>query len=129
MSGTTIELKEKMKMLSISEMAKVLDDFLLDAENEELSYKEFLDKLIQHELFKREEKQRDKRFKWAAFPEHKTLETFNLSEQQSLSKKQLQQLKELLRIEKKFNLILLGPAGVGKTHLSIGLGIKAIQHG
>lgn len=126
---TTADLKEQMKTLKISEIAKSLDDFLLEAEAKELSYQEFLHKLIQYELKKREEKQRNKWLKWAAFPEYKTLESFNIAEQQSLSKKQLQHLKELLWVEKVYNLLLLGPPGVGKTHLSLGLGIEAINRG
>ncbi|MGI5852463.1 MAG: IS21-like element helper ATPase IstB [Peptococcales bacterium] len=129
MPETTAKLKEKMKTLKVSEMAKVLDDFLLEAETKELSYQVFLDKLTDYEILKREEKQRDKWLKWAAFPEYKTLESFNLAEQQSLSKRQLEQLKELLWVEKMYNLLLLGPPGVGKTLLSIGLGIEAINHG
>jgi len=116
-------------MLNISEAAMILDDFLIDAETKELSYQEFLHRLILHELRKREEKHREKRLKWAAFPEYKDLDSFNLAEQQSLSKKQLQQLKELLWVEQAYNLILLGPPGVGKTHLAIGLGIEAIHRG
>ena len=129
MLGATTKLKEQMMTLKISEMAKVLDEFLLEAETKELSYKEFLQKLIKHELLKREKKQREKWLKWAAFPEYKTLDEFNLAEQQSLSKKQLQQLRELLWVEQVYNLLLLGPPGVGKTFLAIGLGIEAIDRG
>lgn len=64
--------------------------------------------------------------KWACFPYFKTLKEFDLAEQQSLSKKQLKQLSELTWLEQSYNLILLGPPGVGKTHLAAGLGIEAI---
>jgi DNA replication protein DnaC len=129
MLGATTKLKEQMITLRISEMAKALDDFLLEAETKEFSYQEFLHKLVKHELLKREEKQREKWLKWAAFPEYKTLDDFNLAEQQSLSKKQLQQLRELLWVEQVYNLLLLGPPGVGKTFLAIGLGIEAVDRG
>jgi DNA replication protein DnaC len=129
MLGATSELKQQMKALKITEMAKALDDFLLEAEAKELSCQQFLSKLVSYELSKRGEKQRDKWLKWAAFPQYKTLDEFDLAEQQSLSKKQLQHLRELLWVEQVYNLLLLGPPGVGKTFLAIGLGIDAIDKG
>jgi DNA replication protein DnaC len=68
-------------------------------------------------------------YKLASFPECKTLDDFDLSDQESLSKKQLNQLRELIWLEQAYNLIFLGPPGVGKTCLSIGLGMEAINHG
>ena len=128
MPKTTNELKEKMRNLKISETARFLMIFVR-GRNKGASYQEFLHKLVNYELLRREEKQRDKWLKWAAFPEYKTLDKFDLAEQQSLSKKQLQQLKELVWVEKMYNLLLLGPPGVGKTFLAIGLGIEAIHRG
>jgi DNA replication protein DnaC len=57
----------------------------------------------------RQEKQLAKRYRWALLPEIKTLDEFNLEEQQSLSKRQLNQLRELLWLEQNYNLIFLGP--------------------
>lgn len=113
MPGATVELKQQMNTLNISEAAKVLDDVLREAETKEVTYREFLNQLLKYELKKREERQLEKRLKWATFPEYKPLEAFNLAEQQSLSKKQLQQLRELLWIEQAYSLIMLGPPGVG----------------
>lgn len=129
MLEATHGLKEQMRVLKITETAKALDDFLLKAQAKDLSYQQFLSELVSYELLKREEKQRERWLKWAAFPEYKTLDEFNLAEQQSLSKKQLQHLRELLWVEQLYNLLLLGPPGVGKTFLAIGLGIDAIERG
>ena len=59
----------------------------------------------------------------------KTLDEFRLEEQPSLSKRQFEQLRELLWLEQNYNLILLGPPGVGKTHIAIGLGVEALNNG
>jgi DNA replication protein DnaC len=129
MQSTTTQLKQDMKTLKISEAAGMLDELLIKAEKEELTYQDFLHRLITHEIKKREEKQLEKRLKWAAFPEMKTLDEFDIAEQKSLSKKQLNQLREFLWLEQAYNLILLGPPGVGKTCIAIGLAIEAIHKG
>ncbi|PHJ38981.1 hypothetical protein P378_06265 [Desulforamulus profundi] len=77
-----------------------------------------------HEVNTREKRRLEKQLKWAAFPEYKTLETFDVREQRSLSQKQLNQLQELHWLEQAYNLLLLGPPGVGKSHLATGLGIE-----
>ncbi|MGB4302803.1 MAG: ATP-binding protein, partial [Syntrophomonadaceae bacterium] len=118
-----------MKRLKITAAAAVVEERLMDAQVKEPSYQNFLLDLMQYEINRREEKQRLRFYKLASFPEYKTLEDFDLSVQPSLSKKQLNQLKELLWLEQAYNLILLGPPGVGKTMLSIGLGIEAINRG
>lgn len=60
----------------------------------------------------------NRRLKWAKFPYQKTLDDFKVEEQQAISTRQLEQ---------QFNLVLLGPPGVGKTALSIGLGMEAFK--
>src|SRR5699024_9773455 len=93
------------------------------------TYQEFLHELLSHEENNREKKMIEKHLKWAKFPYQKSLDEFDLHEQRSLSSKQLKQLQELTWLEQTFNLVFLGPPGVGKTHLAIGLGLEAIQNG
>ncbi|MER2262841.1 MAG: IS21-like element helper ATPase IstB, partial [Psychrobacillus sp.] len=62
-------------------------------------------------------------------PYQKTLLEFSIEAQNSLSERQLTQLQEINWLEQQYNLILLGPPGVGKTHLAVGLGIEAINKG
>ena len=69
------------------------------------------------------------RTRLARFPFVKSLETFDFSYQPSLDKKQIQTLSSCHFIEHGENVVLLGPPGVGKTHLAVGLGLKAIEHG
>ena len=129
MLGELEQLKDYMTRLHITEAAAVVDELLMDAQVKEPSYQSFLITLMEHEIKRREEKQLSRLYKLASFPECKTLDDFDLDEQESLSKKQLQQLKELLWLEQAYTLILLGPPGVGKTLLSIGLGMEAINRG
>ena len=67
--------------------------------------------------------------KWAEFPQQLTLDLFRLEEQSAIGEKQLNVLKELSWIEENFTLIMMGPSGAGKTHLSTGLGIHAVSQG
>ncbi|NSL53379.1 ATP-binding protein, partial [Calidifontibacillus erzurumensis] len=128
MSQLTIT-QEKLKTLHFSEAALHLPHLVREAEEKEVSYLSFLNRLLDYEKRRREEKQNEKRMKWASFPFYKTLDEFHLEEQQSLSRKQFNQLRELTWIEQLYNIILLGPPGVGKTHLAVGLGLEAIQQG
>lgn len=129
MTAALLTLKQSLSSLHLREAAGIVEELLLTAEKQEWSYRECIQHLLDHEGKRREEKQLAKRFKAAAFPEIKTLAEFNPEESASLSKKQLSQLQELVWLEQAYHILLLGPPGVGKTHLSIGLGVEALQRG
>lgn len=113
----------------MSETSKELPAFLRKAESHSWTYQEFLHELVSYEEKRREEKMIEKHLKWAKFPYHKTLKEFDIKELPSLSERQLKQLQELSWLEESFNLVFLGPPGVGKTHIAIGLGLEAIYKG
>jgi len=129
MNLTITTLQEQFKLLRLSETAIELPTILRKAEQASWTYQEFIEEILKYELGKREEKSIEKRMKWARFPYLKTIKDFDLTEQESISKRQLTQLEELNWLEQQYNLILLGPPGVGKTHLAVGIGIEAIQRG
>ncbi|QDI90778.1 ATP-binding protein [Salicibibacter halophilus] len=129
MTQTLEQLQQQLRSLRLSESAQCLPALVQQAEAEDWTYRMFLHRLASYEQKRRDEKQVEKRLKWAAFPFYKTLESFDLNEQQSLSKKQLNQLQEFTWLDQLYNLILLGPPGVGKTFLATGLGIEAIHQG
>ena len=79
-----------------------------EAEQKSWTYYELLNHLLQYELTKRDEKNKSRRLKWAKFPYQKTLDDYDLSEQKSLTERQMRQLKEMNWLEQQYNLILLG---------------------
>ena len=129
MNRTITELQQEFHQLRLAETAEELPKLLRQAEQSSWTYQEFLEQLTTFELKKREAKSVEKRLKYARFPYLKSLSEFDLEAQQSLTKRQLTQLEELQWLEQHYNLVLLGPPGVGKTFLAVGLGLHVIYKG
>ena len=129
MTTTVQVLQEQLRHLRMTESANELPVLLRNAETKSWTYQEFMQEILKFEVNRREEKNVEKRLKLARFPYHKTLDEFNIEEQESISKRQLNQLRELNWLEQQYNIILLGPPGAGKTHIGIGLGVEAIHKG
>lgn len=127
--STYKELEDILRTLRFTETFENLPNIIKKAEAQSQSYTQFLLDVMSYEQKRRGEKLIERRLKWATFPVYKTLDDFSLKEQPSLKTRQFNQLTDLVWLDQLYNLILLGPSGVGKTHLSIGLGIKAIHEG
>ena len=106
-----------------------LDQFLEAAIKEDLTCLEFMERVLAGEVRFRNEKALATRLRYAQFPYHATLESFDFGFQSSVSKRQVQQLLDFQWIEKAYNILFLGPPGVGKTHLATALGIQAVETG
>ncbi len=122
-------LQEHCQHLRLFKSRERLEALLQDATTTEATYADFLEAVLTEEVSAKAEKNVSMRTHLARFPFVKTLEAFDWSYQPALDKKQLQSLATCRFIETGENVILLGPPGVGKTHLAVGLGVKAIQHG
>src|SRR5262249_36729002 len=106
-----------------------LSGLLEEAAKKDLAYSDFLDDLLQREVAAKHEKHLSMRTSMARFPFHKTLESFDFKFQPSLDGRLVKELSTCRFIEDGENVLLLGPPGVGKTHLAVGLGLKACEHG
>ena len=95
----------------------------------EASFADFLEQLLACELAAREQRKRATLLKLAAMPQVKTLEQFDWKAASGAPKAQIQELAALMFIERAENVVLLGPSGVGKTHLALALGHKAVMAG
>lgn len=118
-----------LQRLRLFKSGERLEALLQDATAKELSYADFLDGVLTEEVAAKTEKNITMRTNLARFPFVKGLDAFDFSYQPSLDKKQLQTLASCHYIEHGENVLLLGPPGVGKTHLAVGLGLTAIAHG
>ena len=92
------------------------------AVEDEASFAEFLERLLAHEAGFRQERCRQTLTRMACFPALKTLEAFDFAFAHGVPKTQILELAALAFVERTENVVLLGPSGVGKTHLAIALG-------
>ena len=96
---------------------------------EGLDHVQFLARLVELELIDRERRMIERRIKAARFPAVKSLDSFDFKAIPSLNKMQVLELARCEWIERRENVIALGPSGTGKTHIALGLGLAACQKG
>lgn len=106
-----------------------LDQTAATAQAEGWTYEQFLETLLEAEVFARDASGARNRIRHAAFPAHKTLEDFDFTAQPAAEKPLILHLAQLAWTQEHMNVCFFGPPGTGKTHLGIGLAIKACQAG
>lgn len=121
-----VSLLKKMKMDHLGDQ---LDSVCEQAAKKDLGYKEFLTEALDVEWKGRHCKGVETRLSFARFPWIKTIEQFDFGFQPSIDRKVVRELAGLSFVERAENVILLGPPGVGKTHLAIALAVKAVEAG
>jgi len=99
------------------------------AASAELSYSDFLERLLNEEAAGRMVRKQSMLTRLAGFPALKTLDDFNFEFAKGIKRGQIDELAGLGFVERTENVVLVGPSGVGKTHLAIALGYRAAQAG
>jgi DNA replication protein DnaC len=124
-----MELSALMAKMRLEHLDAQLDSVCEQAAAKDLDYKDFLAAALSAEWQGRYRRSVESRLKLARFPWIKTLEQFDFDFQPSLDRKQVRELSGLSFVERGGNVVILGPPGVGKTHLAVGLGVNAVEAG
>lgn len=120
-------LQTQLKRLALFTIAQIIDAEAIKAAKSELSYTAFVTRLVDEEIAAKTDRSVSIRVSKARFPILRPLETFDFSFQPSLPAARIRELAELGFLGNAENIVLVGRPGTGKTHLAIGLGLRACQ--
>jgi len=123
------QLLANLRRLQLRHAANRIDDLLRDAAHLKLGHLGFLARVVDTEVLGRTETATNRRIQEASFREIFRIEDYDFKEQPSLDRKTILDLAELGFLDRCESIFFLGPSGVGKTHLSVGLGMRACAAG
>lgn len=127
MNSTYIQLTKNLEYLKLKQMNTHLDEVIDFVTVNNLSLVDGLTKLTSYEIDFKEKNMIRAMVKVGAFPHHKELKDFDFSFQPSVNRQQILDFETLRFLETQENIVLLGPSGVGKTHLAVSIGIAAAK--
>lgn len=125
----TTRIRTTAVKLGLPHLAGALHEFAQRAETDKVGYLDFLDLVLEEELAVREERRFRAGLRLSKLPHHKTLDEYDFGFQPDLDPRKIRDLATLAFVQAKANLALLGPPGVGKTHIAVALAVAACRAG
>jgi DNA replication protein DnaC len=122
-------VRDRLVKLGLAHAAQRLEDQVSEAVKESLAPHRFLDAVLRGELEQREERRIRTSLRLSGLPTGQTLGNFDFSFQPSVQRHRIETLGTCGWIREGYNVLLQGPPGVGKTHLAVALGVRAIENG
>jgi DNA replication protein DnaC len=124
---TKDRLEENLSYLQLVTIRQLYEEHAAKAGRDNLSYLDFLERLVEEEVLAKKERAAQKRVQLARFPVTKTLDQFDFEHPERIPKKLVRSLFDLNFVKNKYNVLLIGQPGLGKTHLALALGYHACQ--
>jgi len=129
MDTKTQTIKQYAAQLRLGGIQHQLDQLIQKASEEQCSYLDFSLYLLQTEITQRSLRDLERRTKAAKLPPNHDLDQYDYAFQSGIGKQQLMQLRECQWLEKNYNIVLMGPSGLGKTMIAAGLCFDALKMG
>jgi len=129
METKTENLCNLARQLKLTGAGSAINDLLLTAQQQQISYLDFAFGLLNAEIDHRKQQNLAKRLRNAKLPANHDLTMWNDKHLNGISRKQLTQLLECIWLEQNYNIILMGPSGTGKTFIAAGLCYQALLKG
>jgi DNA replication protein DnaC len=126
---STVLLKHHLKALKLPTMHAECEKIATRAAQDNADHLAFLLQLCELELIERERKSAERRLKAARFPAHKLLDEFDFAARPSINKPHMLELVKGEYLDRRENVLFVGPSGTGKSHLATALGMAACAQG
>lgn len=115
--------------LGLPHLAETINEYTRRADEAKMGYLDFLDLVLSEELAVRDDRRFRQGLRLSKLPHHKTLDEYDFSFQPELDPRKVKDLASLSFVDGKANAALLGPPGVGKTHIAVALAVAACRAG
>lgn len=126
---TSTRIRTTATKLGLPHLAEALNQYVQRANEAKMGYLDLLDLVLAEELAVRDDRRFRNGLRLSKLPHHKTLEDYDFSFQPDLDPRKVKDLATLSFVEDKANVALLGPPGVGKTHIAVALAVAACRAG